>query len=60
MVSAGSDDESTNTFSGMDDVDKEKEGMCSGILGTWKAIDCGVGGCTEIGVIEEGMHVAAW
>ena len=34
MVLAGSDDESTNTFSGTNDVDREKEGMCSGILGT--------------------------
>ena len=34
MVSAGSDDESNETFPEIDDVDIEKEGMCSGILGT--------------------------
>ena len=33
MVSSGSDDESAKNFSGMDDVDREKEGMCNGILG---------------------------
>ena len=59
MVSVGSDDESTETFSRTDDVDRKKEGMCSGILGTWNAIDFGIGGCTEIGVIEKGKHVVA-
>ena len=34
MVVDGSDDEDTKAFSGIDDVDKEKEGMCNGILGT--------------------------
>ena len=34
MVVDGSDDEDTKAFSGTDDVDREKEGMCSGILGT--------------------------
>ena len=58
MVSAGSDDEDTKAFSRTDDIDREKEGMCSGILGTWNAIDCGIGGCKEIGVIELGKHVA--
>ena len=59
MALAGIDDESTQTFSRTDDVDREKQGMCSGILGTWSAIDCGICGCTEIGVIEAGMHVAS-
>ena len=57
MVSTGSDDESTETFSRTDDVDRKKEGMCSGILGTWNAIYCVIGGCIEIGVIEVGKHV---
>ena len=59
MVSSGSDDESSETFSGTDDVDREKEGMCNGILGNWSAVYCGIGGCTDIGVIEEGKHVEA-
>ena len=32
MVSVGSDDEDTKAFPGRDDVDREKEGMCNGIL----------------------------
>ena len=34
MVLVGNDDEDTKAFSGMNDVDREKEGMCRGILGT--------------------------
>ena len=34
MVSVGNDDEDTKALSGTDDVDRGKEGMCSGILGT--------------------------
>ena len=60
MVSIGSDDEDTKAFPRTNDIDREKEGMWSGILGTWSAVDSGIGGCTEIGVIEAGMHVEAW
>ena len=34
MASAGSDGEGTEAFSGMDDVYREKQGMCNEILGT--------------------------
>ena len=61
MVSYGSDDEvGIKTFSETEDDDEVKEGMCSGILKIWGAVDDDMGGCTEIGVIEVGTHVETW
>ena len=61
MVSAGSDDEvGIKTFLEIEDNDEVKEGMCSGILKIWGAMDEGMGGCIEIGVIEAGTHVETW
>ena len=40
--------------------DEVKEGMCSGILKIWGAVDDGMGGYIEIGVIEAGTHVETW
>ena len=58
MVSVGSDDEvGIKTFLEIEDDNEVKEGLCSGILKISGAVDDGVGGCTEIGVIEVGTHV---
>ena len=61
MVSARSDDEvGIKTFSEAVDDDEVKEGIYNGILKIWGAMDDGMGGCTEIGVIEAGTHVKTW
>ena len=58
MVLAGSDDEvGIKNLLETEDDDEVKEGMCSGILKFLGAMDDGMGGCTEIGVIEACTHV---